>query len=255
MSTLNIISSTDQYKEKEKQYLTLRTKENRLRTVEEIKLLPLVSNSSAHDNEWYWRKRSQESLIKYLEKTKVIKTILELGCGNGWLANHLSKMNNTTVYAVDLNIHELQQAHEAFTQDNLHFVYGDIFEDIFPGIQFDYIVLAASIQYFPSLTILIKRLIQLLADNGEIHIIDSNFYTTDTIEKAKQNTLDYFRGLNIETMTQYYFHHSIDEMNELKPIRLNKSINNRFEMLFGKYLKYGSYHIFPWFMLNKKHKP
>ncbi len=251
MSTLNILSPCDRYKDKENHYIELRTLENRVRTIEEIIILPEVSSHSSYAKEWLWRKRSMESLVKYLSKTKTNKIILELGCGNGWLANHLSKIDDSIVYALDLNWFELQQGQEAFKQDNLHFAYGDIFEDIFPGKQFDYIVLAASVQYFPSLSRLIARLRELLTDCGEIHIVDSNFYSNDKIDQARQSSLDYFKNLNMEEMSQYYFHHSLEELNKLNSIQLNRSIHNNIEMFMAKYLNLGSYHIFPWFMLKK----
>ncbi|MEI9943399.1 MAG: hypothetical protein WDN26_04195 [Chitinophagaceae bacterium] len=45
--------------------------------------------------------------------------------------------------------------------------------------QFDIIIFAAAIQYFPSLAGIINTALDLLKEDGEIHIIDSHFYHSD----------------------------------------------------------------------------
>ncbi|WP_431210720.1 methyltransferase domain-containing protein [Puia sp. P3] len=53
---------------------------------------------------------------------------------------------------MDINFTELQQAARVFSNDpNLRFIHGDIDSGSLGERQFDCIVFAASIQYFPSL--------------------------------------------------------------------------------------------------------
>lgn len=249
MSSLSILTPPDQYREKENLYIDLRSKENRVKTVDQIKKLPYINNKSEYDNEWKWREKSKDALLNYFSKSNTKKTYLELGCGNGWLANHLSNLESSVVYAVDLNMYELNQGREAFDQDNLHFVYGNIFHDIFPDTRFDYIILAASVQYFPSLTNLLNRLLQLLSEQGEIHILDTNFYKRDALEKARENTINYYFSLGMPEMNQYYYHHCLDQLLEFNPIYMNKTIQNRYHRFLLKYLNQREYHIFPWFKI------
>ncbi|HMG14827.1 MAG TPA: methyltransferase domain-containing protein [Saprospiraceae bacterium] len=251
MSNISILSNPDQYEVKEQLYIKLRTLEKRIITIDEIRKLPHSAHQGAISLEWKWRKKSKDALIAYLSKNKASKIILELGCGNGWLANHLSKLDHSEVYAIDLNMYELLQGQEAFSQENLHFIYGNIFEDILPKVKFDYIVLAASIQYFPSLTQLIERLRKLLNELGEIHIIDSNFYTNVQLEAARISSNTYYTSLRMEEMNQYYFHHTLSELEQFKPVQMNKLIQNPFEQFLAKYLNFNNYNIFPWFKLKR----
>jgi hypothetical protein len=67
----------------EKLYITLREKENRLYTDDQVKQLPLIPSSHVHSAEWVIRKRSTARLLNYLRKRRIQLSILEAGCGNG----------------------------------------------------------------------------------------------------------------------------------------------------------------------------
>ncbi len=95
------------------------------------------------------RRHSLQKLQRYLKKKNRPLSILDLGCGNGWMAANLANIPQSTIYAADLNDIELKQGAGVFSErQNLFFIYGDIFQDIFSESMFDIIVLASCIQYF-----------------------------------------------------------------------------------------------------------
>ena len=196
----------------EELYTALRKKEGRLYSDEEVEQLPEAAASNVHYKEWQVRNRSAKKLINYLENKNKPLTILEAGCGNGWLSTKLSGIRNSVVTGTDINKPELEQAKRVFGgKENLSFIEGDI-RNIKFKIKFDIIIFAASIQYFPSFDEIIEGALWLLKDGAEIHIIDSYFYNNDETEKASQRSLSYYQSLGYEEMAKFYFYHSIDSL-------------------------------------------
>lgn len=209
-SKLNHIRSA----EFEKSYLQLRQKEGRVYTDKEVAQLPAVAETNPHYNEWQLRKESSEKLINYIKKRKKETDILEIGCGNGWLSAKLAGIKGSMVTGIDINSHELDQAKRVFKHiPNLQFSYGSINDLV--KMEFDVIVLAAAIQYFPLLQDLLTPAMKCLAQNGEIHIIDSHFYSLAELGEAKQRSRNYFESAGFPEMTNLYFHHSLAELDPL----------------------------------------
>ncbi len=159
------------------------------------------------------RKQSSRRLTDYLADKKKALTILEAGCGNGWLSHRLSAIPGVQVMGLDINSVELQQAKRVFTpRKNLQFVLGDIRDNVITGKKFDIILFAASVQYFPSLPGILNIALQHLNKEGEIHIIDSPWYPEKEVAAAQQRTAAYYHSLGLPGMTGYYFHHHIEEL-------------------------------------------
>jgi len=196
----------------EELYIKLRNKEGRIYTDAEVAQLPKVPLSHVHFKEWQVRERSSSRLIDYLKNKNQSMSILEVGCGNGWLSGKLSTIKDTTVTGTDINHEELEQAKRVFKNNtNCNFKEGDIRSLSFENT-FDVIVFAASIQYFSSFDEIIETAISLLNPEGEIHIIDSFFYSTDESKKAKERTEAYYRSMGCEDMWPFYFHHQINSL-------------------------------------------
>lgn len=197
----------------EEKYISLRKKENRLYTDEQVRWLPEIERSHPHFKEWEARKNSCDKLIQHLSNKKTALNILEVGCGNGWLCHHLSKIPGSNIAGTDINKTELDQAKRVFRDaENLEFFYGGIDNERIRNEKFDAIIFAASIQYFPSLDDIVPAALRLLNADGEIHILDSHFYKAPELEAARQRSFDYYRSLQFEEMSGYYFHHCIDEL-------------------------------------------
>lgn len=196
----------------EQQYLLLRKKEGRMYPDDQVMRLPLVPGDHPLRNEWKVRKYSAGKLFAYLEQKQRPLRILEVGCGNGWLSHKLSQLENVSVIGLDVNSVELEQAKRVFENQQLQFVYGDIRHGVFNS-RFDVMVFAASLQYFPSLPEVIGATMDRLEQGGEIHILDTHFYNNkeETIQAAKRSK-QYFTELGFPLMEQFYFHHSLEDL-------------------------------------------
>jgi len=229
----------------EQQYVLLRLKEQRIHTDEEVYHLPEISVEHPHSREWMIRKQSCRQLISRLESKKDILSILEVGCGNGWLSYQLSRIPGSRVIGLDINMVELQQAARVFnTNSKLKFIYGDIRSGIINDLKFDVIVFAASIQYFPNLKEILDVSFSQLYTGGEIHITDTHFYKPGEVDAAIGRTKSYFTKIGFPEMCRYYYHHCITELDsyQYKILRNPFSIRNKF---FGR-------NPFFWISMKKK---
>jgi ubiquinone/menaquinone biosynthesis C-methylase UbiE len=230
----------------EETYLDIRKKEGRIFSDKEVSVLPEIDTSHSLAGEWQIRKYSSKKLFDYLAKIPGPKNILEVGCGNGWLTHQLSLLNNSNVTGVDVNELELKQAARVFNRiNNINFVLGDIFSVQFPA-QFDFIILASSIQYFENPEKLISALLRKLSARGELYIIDSPFYSDQTVTEAKARSLQYFDSLNSK-MADRYYHHSLDQLAKFNPVVLHdpKSLLTRIKNIFEVSSP------FPWIRINR----
>lgn len=196
----------------ERMYLKVRNKENRVYSDAEVREFPDTFFYNLHRQEWEMRYKSFSRLYQYLKKREKSARLLDLGCGNGWLAGRVANLENFEITGLDMNMYELEQAARVFQESNLSFAYGNIFDDIFPKGSFDYIIIASTIQYFPNLTQLINRCREFLVSEGEIHILDSPLYSEREREQARDRTFQYYQSLGCEEMAEHYFHHLASEL-------------------------------------------
>ncbi len=192
-------------------YLNLRKKEDRIFNIEDIKQLPDVPITHIHYSEWMKRKHTFEMFISYL-KNKEVNSICDLACGNGWFLNKLAFMFRTAV-GIEVNELELNQAAKVLAKhDNIKLYLGDVF-DLQLDEKFDIITVNAAIQYFNPLNKIINKLLDLLTDNGELHIVDSPFYRDEKESlKAKERSEDYYKKNGAEELNNFYHHHNLSQL-------------------------------------------
>jgi SAM-dependent methyltransferase len=209
-----ILADPKKYTEKEQLYYEVRNKEGRIISDDELKKLPLAFDTNPHKKEWDIRASNFERFKQYLSKQysgKQLK-ILDIGCGNGWMAHQLNKLGHN-VTAVDLNMSELAQAEKVFgNSDTLQWVYVDVLNDNSPIDKYDLIVLAASCQYFEDMTQLTGKLKSLLSPGGTIHLLDSVFYKNNQQEAARARSIQYYTSMGYAAMSEYYFHHATESL-------------------------------------------
>lgn len=185
---MQIIADPKRYTEKEQLYFEVRNKEGRILSDSELATLPIASLDNPHKKEWDIRHNNFKRLRNYLNKYPKPLKILDIGCGNGWLANQLHQLGHI-ITAVDLNMSELLQAERVFGKsETLHWIYADILNEDIHVANYDIIILAASCQYFNDLNLLTNRLLSFIKHNGEIHLFDSIFYNTDAIHTATKRS-------------------------------------------------------------------
>ena len=203
-------NAADQF---EQLYAGLRKKEDRMYTDDEVARLPVINNAHPYYKEWAIRRKSLKRLLEYIIHRNNEPSILEIGCGNGWLSAQLATVTTGQVTGIDINETEIEQAKRVFHHSpNLDFKLCSLQDEALQDKNFDIIVFAASVQYFASLKNIISRAMEYLTLQGEIHIIDSNFYKQSEIAAAAQRTKNYFNTVGFEAMTDFYFHHSIDDI-------------------------------------------
>ena len=254
---VRFLSDPAHYREKERCYLEVRNREGRVLPDEEVLLLPNTLESNPYAREWALRRRSFSRLERYLARRSRGKRIriLDLGCGNGWMANRLAMRAQNDVWAADINERELSQGARLFGRENLHFVYADLLSATgvpgYPGMPFrdtlfDFVILAASAQYFPDFPALVGALRNILNPSGEIHVTDSPFYKNEAERAAaRRRTLAYYTRVGVPEMADYYYHHLWRDAKNAGA----KNLNNR---LTTKILqKSGLLAPFPWLVLRQ----
>lgn len=231
----------------ENAYLELRGKENRLYPDDVVRRLPRYTGDDRLAGEWKLREQSMQKILKYLGSRSSSGTILEIGCGNGWLSNQLARHTGREVLGVDINKTEIQQAARLFNDSpNLTFLLGEFTAVALLERRFDAIILASSIQYFENIDKLIDTLLRMITDNGEIHIVDSPIYSQDEIRRARERSEKYFRNLD-SNLEAFYFHHSWNSFEKFKlSIRYKPSIFSGFWKKFGVRIL-----PFPWLVIRK----
>jgi ubiquinone/menaquinone biosynthesis C-methylase UbiE len=194
-------------------YFRLRQKEGRIYTDADVATLPFIYKSHPHYNEWVTRKHSQKALLSYIKNKKTFTSILEVGCGNGWLSAGMAKSIDAEVTGLDINTYELEQAKRVFRNiPNLNFINSPLQSGSLKHEKFDMIIFAASIQYFSSLKQIIQIAIEHLTLQGEVHIMDSPFYQIQETAAARQRTREYYKALGFEAMANQYYHHQLAEL-------------------------------------------
>jgi SAM-dependent methyltransferase len=201
-------------------YLHVREKEGRLYSDEVVRGLPGLPPAHPLRAEWRARAASAARLCAYLAQLARPLTILELGCGNGWLTNRLAQVQDCRAVGVDLNHHELSQAARLFAGHRLTFLAADIFQAPFGERSFDAIIIASAIQYFPDPSALIRRLMPLLSERGEIHVLDSPLYAPSEIADARARTQAHYAALGFPEMAGHYHHHTLDALAGFHPTLL-----------------------------------
>lgn len=231
-------------------YLKVREREGRIYPDSIVKGLPNVEGNHPQFQEWQIRSKSLNKLISYLNQERKLRTILDLGCGNGWIANRLAQILKCRVYAIDLNQLELEQGARVFSgTTSLRFIYGDIFDNIFLEDSFDIILMASSVQYFSDIQRLVRMLLSLLKVGGEIHIIDSPFYREESVIAARQRTIDYYRELGYKEMVDHYYHHQWIELARFQ-YKINYDPESNLNRFRRRVLK-GTISPFPWIVIQR----
>jgi ubiquinone/menaquinone biosynthesis C-methylase UbiE len=191
----------------EQSYINLRDREDRVYSDDVVRRLPSIDSSHPTAKEWKMRKHSADKLIQYLSRKNHFNTIVEVGCGNGWLTHHLSKSLEKEFLGVDINLTELQQATRLFKSDRVHFAYADIQSHALNSLKADVILLPSCLQYFKDASWLLYHLRGMLHKGGELHIVDTPIYRTEDLQAARERSSGYFENRGNADMKSFYYHH------------------------------------------------
>ena len=194
-------------------YAAVREKEGRVYTDRQVARLPEIDVTHKYAQEWRARTISSQRFINYLSKKEQPLHILEIGCGNGWLANKLAGIPQTKVTGLDTSRLEIDQARRVFKNVNLKFINSEFTKaDFANNERFDVIVFAASLSYFPSVKTVIGDVFSLLKPRGEIHVLDTPFYDNQTAGTAIKRCRDYYNDMGYPAMADNYYHHLLTDI-------------------------------------------
>ena len=198
----------------EEKYILLRKKENRLYTDEQLKWLPEIEVSHPHYKEWETRKSSCNKLIQHLSNKRTELNILDVGCGNGWLCHHLSKIPGSNVAGIDINKTELNQAKRVFDHvENLEFFMVELTmkESGMKNLTQLYLPLPYSI----FLLLITSFLLHFSCYTRKVRSTSLILIFTNhlNLRLHASGLFDYYHSLQFAEMTEYYFHHCVDELN------------------------------------------
>jgi SAM-dependent methyltransferase len=185
-------------------YGRVRRAENRILTDEQVRRLP-DGSGLWNAKEWRIRRASAERLTSELDRHGRTLNILEVGCGNGWLAAFLNRAGHT-VMGIDVFTEELEQAARVF--EGPLFARADLFRSPLPESRFDAVIFAASFQYFSDAAATLERSRRLLVPNGEVHVLDTVLYSGhQEARRAMDRSDHYYTGLGAPEMTGRYHAH------------------------------------------------
>ncbi|MCC4594363.1 class I SAM-dependent methyltransferase [Xanthomonas campestris pv. phormiicola] len=238
----------------ERRYLAVRQQEGRVYSDAQVRMLPRPGGALGASHEWRVRAASCRRLLRHLQARGGSGPLLELGCGNGWLSQRLAEGLQREVCGVDVNRTELAQAARVFAASaRLSFVAGDIHTLPLPPQRFDAVVLPACIQYFADPRALIARLLGLLQDDGELHVIDSPFYADAAHAQASAaRSLRYFTGLGCAELASRYHQHTYAALDGIVVRRLFDPRSLRARWL--RALRWPQ-PFFPWLCIRKRDNP
>jgi len=194
-------------------YIRARSREGRLLDDAVVAGLPEVPPDHPHAAEWRLRAGSCRRLLAELRAQRRPLRVLELGCGNGWLAHRIAELPGSRVRGADVNDVELEQARRVFGQrGNLDFVHHDMRRPELPMPTPDLLVLASSVQYVEDTAPLIEAWLAALAPGGELHILDSPLYHLDEVAAAQERTLRHYAEIGVPEMAEAYLHHTWESL-------------------------------------------
>lgn len=223
----------------EQTYMQLREQEQRVADDKQVSQLPRVSACHPHAREWKLRRKTLRKFLRYTT-TRNYSTILDIGCGNGWFTAQLAPFA-TEVTGMDVGKQELEAAARCFANDKISFLCCNDWSKL-PSGYYDCITFNASIQYFSFSQDFWNQLFRLLKPGGEIHFLDSPFYSENEVAEARKRSENYFRAQGAENAVHYYFHHSWSE--------LPKGYEIRYQPVKWKRMIRWGQSPFPWIVLR-----
>jgi 2-polyprenyl-3-methyl-5-hydroxy-6-metoxy-1,4-benzoquinol methylase len=196
-------------------YFAVRQREGRVLDDGVVRELPFSGDRTAHPAEWRIRARGLRRVLAMFKDRP--RTILDIGCGNGWYSARLAEAGHS-VSGLDTGTAELEQATRVFAHLPIRWLSGDPWSTGPEEGAYDVILFAASLQYFPDLPSLFTRSRALLNAHGEVIISDSPLYRdAGSAAAASERSRSYYASVGVPDMTAHYHHHTIRAIQDACP--------------------------------------
>ena len=199
-------------------YRRARAIEGRLLDDALVARLPSLPASHPLAGEWALRGQTAARFMTWLEATPAPRTVLDIGCGTGWLTAVISGVPGTQAIGIDLEGPELDQARRVFVQpDGPAFVAGAAETVDAASFAPDVIVLASVIQYLADPAGVVTRLLGACRPGGSVHVLDSPLYRRDEVPAATARTATHYERIGIPEQAAAYHHHMLETFARLAP--------------------------------------
>jgi len=109
-----------------------------------------------YDNGVHTKHRHTRYHDFFVSRIKSGTTVLDIGCGNGFLAYDIADKSGAQVTGIDLNHDNIDMARQRFSHDNVEFVCGDVLKDL-PTGQYDVVVLSNVIEHLPQRVVFLRK--------------------------------------------------------------------------------------------------
>jgi SAM-dependent methyltransferase len=83
----------------------------------------------------------------FVERLRPGERVLDIGCGNGAVANSMATQAQALVVGIDLDEESVAAARRLFRHPNLTFIHGDVWQELPPG-PFETVVLSGVLEHF-----------------------------------------------------------------------------------------------------------
>lgn len=190
-------------------YARVRGQEQRILSDAQVARLP-DGGGLWNADEWRLRKQGMQRLLRALQQQGPRLHVLEVGCGNGWLAAAMARDGHVVV-GIDAFTTELEQAARVFPQ--VLFARADLFTPSLPMGAFDAVVFAASLQYFSDCGAALERALDLAGAEGRVHVLDSVLYADEAAARsAQERSAAYFTRMGVPEMAVHYHAHCLKQV-------------------------------------------
>jgi SAM-dependent methyltransferase len=146
---------------------------------EYYRALPRVRRDDPHLNIWRIRERNFRHMLSLIGTQSRLR-ILDVGAGNGWLSNQLTRRGHT-VAALDLSDDPEDGLGASVNYEHPFECYQAEFDRLpFCPSQFDLLIFGAAVHYSSGLGATLCEAKRVLAPGGRILAFDSPFYSNET---------------------------------------------------------------------------
>ncbi|MBD5416430.1 MAG: glycosyltransferase [Desulfovibrio sp.] len=124
----------------------------------ESRLYPLEGRYSvAYDGGVHTEHRHTRCHDFFVRQLRPGERVLDIGCGNGFLAYDMAAKGGAMVTGIDLNADNIAVAHERHAHPNVRFAFGDAPEAL-PDERFDTVVLSNVLEHLPGRSAFLRRI-------------------------------------------------------------------------------------------------
>lgn len=194
------------------------------------------SNATKHEI-----RRLHESIVRHIKKKSAL--ILDVGCGNGWVASALVPCGHRVI-SMDISLKNPLDSVKITNHPNHAGLISDVYNIPFSRGTFDYIIASEIMEHLPDPLLFVETLVKILKQNGKLLI------TTPYNEK-----IEYCLCVHCNRMTPRHAH--LNSFNERNIDRLLKIPGTTYKTskFSNKFLSRLRFHIIlkhlPFFVWNK----